>query len=115
MIVHDIFQRQQSVHSLEMVRQTIVGSVEIEPLIFDACAEIPLPSNEEAMSVAKVVVERVAVAELAVVVEETAIGGGVPVVIKKRAVIFLRRRRRKLGLRSRGAGMDGWSGAQEQD
>src|SRR5207248_7646209 len=56
MIVHHIFQSQQGVHSLEVIGQTIIRSIEVEPLVFDSCPEIPLPSDEKAMSVAKVVV-----------------------------------------------------------
>src|SRR5204862_739783 len=89
-IVHNIFQSQQSMHSLEMVRQTVIGAVEVEPFVFNSCPEIPLPGDEEAMSVAKAIVERIAVAALAVVVEETAIACVVQFVIKKLAVIFVR-------------------------
>jgi len=113
-IVHDIFKRQQCVHRLEMIGQTIIGSIEIEPLIFDACPEIPLPSNEEAMSVAKVVVERIAVAKFAVVVEETAVAGIVQFVIKKLAVIFFRRRGGRLDLVRRCAGNDGRGDSNKQ-
>src|SRR6266581_8446643 len=81
-----------------MIGQPIVGSIEIEPLVFDARPKIPFPGDEEAMSVAKVIVERTAVAELAVVVEETAIACVVQFVIKKLAVIFVRWRRGRLGL-----------------
>src|SRR6266487_2356448 len=56
MIVHHIFQSQQGVHSLEVIGQTIIRSIEVEPLVLDACPEIPLPSDEEAMSVAEVIV-----------------------------------------------------------
>src|SRR5207253_9669193 len=81
-----------------MIGQPIVGSIEIEPLVFDACPKIPLPGDEESMSVAKIIVERVAVAKLAVVIEETAIAGVVQFVIKKLAVIFIRWCGRRLGL-----------------
>ena len=87
-----------------MIGQPIVGSIEVEPLVFDARPKIPFPGDEEAMSVAKVIVERTAVAKLAVVVEETAIAGLVQFVIKKLAVIFIRWRRGRLGLKSRRAG-----------
>src|SRR6266480_4693117 len=97
-----------------MIGQPIVGSIEIEPLVFDACPKIPLPGDEETMSVAKIIVEPVAVAELAVVVEETAIAGVVQFVIKKIAVIFFRWRRGRLGLVSRGPGNDGCSGTEKQ-
>src|SRR5438132_11169408 len=96
-----------------MIGQPIVGSIEIEPLVFDACPKIPLPGDEESMSVAKIIVERVAVAELAVVVEETAIAGVVQFVIKKIAVIFIRWRRGRLGLVSRGPG-DDWGDSNEK-
>src|SRR5437667_9146294 len=86
-----------------MIGQPIVGSIEIEPLVFDACPKIPLPGDEESMSVAKIIVERVAVAELAVVVEETAIAGVVQFVIKKIAVIFIRWCGRRLSLVRRGS------------
>ena len=87
-----------------MIRQPVVGSIEIEPLVFDACPKIPLPGDEETMSIAKAIVERIAAAELAVVVEETAIAGVVQFVIKKLAVIFIRWRGGRLGLKRRGAG-----------
>src|SRR5947209_19395356 len=104
MIVHHVFQSQQSVHSLEMVRQPVVGSIKIKSLVLDACPEIPLPGDEEAMSVAKVIVERIAVAELAVIVIETTASGVVQFVIKKLAVIFVRWRRGRLRLICRRAG-----------
>src|SRR6266436_7082609 len=97
-----------------MVRQTVICSVEIEPLVFDACAEIPLPSNEEAMSVANVVVERIAVAKLAVIVEETAIAGVVQFVIKKLAVIFIRWCGRRLGLVCGCAGKHGCGDSEDE-
>src|SRR5438093_12282085 len=85
-----------------MVRQTIIGAAEIKPLVLDSCPEIPLPGDEEAMRVAKIIVERIAVAELAVVVVETTASGVVQFVIKKLAVIFVRRRRGRLGFVCRG-------------
>src|SRR5205807_576982 len=65
MIVHYIFQCQQSVRGLEVIGQAIIGSIEIEPLVLDACPEIPLTGDEEAMSVAKIIIERVAVTKIA--------------------------------------------------
>ena len=56
MVVHYVFQSQQGVHGLEVIGQAIIGSIEIVPLVLDACPEIPLPCDEEAMSVAKVIV-----------------------------------------------------------
>src|SRR6266436_4978911 len=97
-----------------MIGQPIVGSIEIEPLVFDACPKIPLPGDEESMSVAKIIVERVAVAELAVVVEETAVSGVVHLVIKNIAMIFIRWRGRRLGLICRGASDDGGDGDEKQ-
>src|SRR5438876_7200741 len=97
-----------------MVRQPVVGSIKIKSLVLDACPEIPLPGDEESMSVAKVIVERIAVAKLAVVVEETAIAGVVQFVIKKLAVIFVRWRGRRLDLVRRGPGDDGCDGAEKQ-
>src|SRR5437762_12104784 len=97
-----------------MIGQPIVGSIEIEPLVFDACPKIPLPGDEESMSVAKIVVERVAVAELAVVVEETAIAGVVQFVIKKIAVIFIRWRRGRLSLVRGCAGKHGCGDSEKQ-
>src|SRR6266481_1430276 len=97
-----------------MIGQPIVGSIEIEPLVFDACPKIPLPGDEESMSVAKAIVERIAVAELAMVVEETAIAGVVQFVIKKIAVIFIRWRRGRLGLESRCAGNGGGGCTEKQ-
>ena len=96
-----------------MIGQPIVGSIEIEPLVFDACPEIPLSGDEEAMSVAKVIVERIAIAKLAVVVEETTSACVVQFVIKKIAVIFIRWRRGRLGLVSRGPG-DDWGDSNEK-
>jgi hypothetical protein len=63
MIVHHVFQSQQGVHGLKVIGQAIIRSIKIKSLVFDASPEIPLPGDEEAMSVAKVVVERIAVAE----------------------------------------------------
>src|SRR5947208_15314023 len=97
-----------------MIGQPIVGSIEIEPLVFDACPKIPLPGDEESMSVAKIIVERVAVAELAVVVEETAVSGVVHFVIKKIAMIFIRWSGRRLGFIYRGASADGCDGDEKQ-
>src|SRR6266513_4763179 len=97
-----------------MIGQPIVGSIEIEPLVFDACPKIPLPGDKESMSVAKIIVERVAVAELAVVVEETAVSGVVHLVIKKIAMIFIRWRGRRLGFESRGSGNGGRGGTEKQ-
>src|SRR5207302_8101039 len=96
-----------------MIGQPIVGSIEIEPLVFDACPKIPLPGDEESMSVAKIIVEQVAVAELAVVVEETAIASVVQYEIKKLAVIFIRWRRGRLALVTRGPGED-WGDSNEK-
>src|SRR6266403_2641685 len=83
MIVHDIFHSQQRVHSLEVIRQPVVGAAEIEPLVFNSCPEIPFAGDEEAMSVAEIVVERIAVAEVAVDVVEIAAERVVHFVIKK--------------------------------
>src|SRR5207247_10457091 len=88
MIVHHIFQSQQGVHSLEMIGQPIVGSIKIKSLVLDPCPEIPLSGDEETMSVAKVIVERIAVAELAVVVVETTASGVVQFVLKRFEGIF---------------------------
>ncbi len=57
-------------NGLEVVRQTVIGAVEVEPFVFNSCPEIPLPGDEEAMSVAEIVVKRVAVSEFAVVIVE---------------------------------------------
>src|SRR2546430_12904569 len=65
------------------------------------------------MSVAKVIVERIAVAELAVVVEETAIAGVVQFVIKKLAVIFVCWCGQRLRLICRRA-CDGWDAGNEK-
>src|ERR1043166_6138660 len=97
-----------------MVWQAIVAAAEIKPLVFNSCPEIPLSGYEEAMSVAKVVVERIAVAELAVVVLETTASGVVQFVIKKIPVIFVRRRRRRLDLIRRGSGNDRSGGSEKQ-
>ena len=66
------------------------------------------------MSVAKVVVECIAVAELAVIVEETAIARVVQFVIKKLAVIFIRWRGRGLDLVRGCAGKQGCGDAEKQ-
>src|SRR5213076_2817799 len=82
---------EESVNGLEMVRQAVVRAAEIEPLVLDACPEIPIAFNEEAMGITKVIVERIPVAELAVVVEEATASGVVQFVIKKVARILFRR------------------------
>jgi len=114
MIVHHIFKSQQSVRSLEVIGQTIIRSIEVEPLVFDSCPEIPLAGDEEAMSVAKIIVERIAVAELAVVVVETTASGVVQFVIKKLAVIFFRWCGRGLQLICRCTCDGGGSGTEKQ-
>src|SRR5437660_4316393 len=83
MIVHDIFHSQQRVHSLEVIRQPVVGAAEIEPLVFNSCPEIPFAGDEEAMSVAEIVVKRVAVSEFAVVIVEIAVERVVHLVIEQ--------------------------------
>src|SRR5438477_1492733 len=113
MVVHDIFQSQQRVHSLEVIRQPVVGAAEIEPFVFNSCPEIPFAGDEEAMSVAKVVVERIAVAEVAVDVEEITASGVIQFVIKKFPMIFVRWRGRRLRLERRRAG-DGGGGDTEK-
>src|SRR5439155_15867676 len=97
-----------------MVRQTVVGAVEVESLVLNACPEIPIALNEEAMSVAEIVVEGVAVAELAVVVEETTASGVVQFVIKKLARILLRRCRGRLRFVRRGPCDGGGGGTEKQ-
>src|SRR6266700_145317 len=72
-----------------MIRQPVVGTAKIEPLVLHSCPEIPGPLDEEAMSVAKVIVERIAVAEVAVDVVEITASGIVQFVIKKIARILL--------------------------
>src|SRR2546429_7061009 len=86
-----------------MIRQTVVGAAEIKALVLDACPEIPVPLDEEAMRVAKVIVERIAVAEVAADVVEMAAERVVHLIIKKIAVIFVRgcgRRLRLIGRRA---------------
>src|SRR5206468_10695993 len=103
MIVHDIFQSQQSVNGLEVVRQTVIGAVEVEPFVFSSRPEIPLPGDEEAMSVAEIVVERVAVSQFAVVIVEIAVERVVHLVIEQIVCVFVRWTGRRLRLKSRGA------------
>jgi hypothetical protein len=88
-IVHRVLEREISVHSLQVVRQTVISTVEVEPFVFNSCPEIPLAGDEEAVRVAEIVVERIAVSKLAVVVVETTVSGVVHLVIKKIAVIFV--------------------------
>jgi hypothetical protein len=88
MIVDDVLEGEKSVNRLEVIRQTVVRAAEIEPLIFDAGPEIPISGNQKAMSVAKIVVERIAVAELAVVVVKITTTGVVELVIEKLARIL---------------------------
>src|SRR5215831_14704114 len=97
-----------------MIGQTVIGSIEIEPLVFGPCPEIPVPFDQKTMRVAKVVVERVAVAELAVIVEEAAIAGVIQFVVKKIAVIFFRWRGRRLELVRRGSGNEGCGGTENK-
>ena len=61
--MNDVFVSQERVNGLQMVRQSIVGAAKIEPLIFNARPEIPVPRNVKPMRVAEIVIERVAVAE----------------------------------------------------
>ena len=79
-----------------MIGQTIIGAPEIEPLVFNSCPEIPLPGDEEAMSVAEVIVERIAVAEVAVDVVEIAAERVVHLIIEQIKVVFIRWRGRRL-------------------
>lgn len=80
-----------------MVRQTVIGAIEVEPFVFDSGSEIPFPSDEKAMSVAEIIVERVAISEFTVVIEEIAVASVVHLVVKKITMIFVCWRGRRLG------------------
>ena len=83
MVVEDVFVSQERVNSLQMVWQSIVGAAKIEPLIFNARPEIPVPGNVKAMGVAEIIVERVAVAENPPIVLKIALTGVKSLVGKK--------------------------------
>jgi hypothetical protein len=102
------------VSGLEVIGQTIIGSIKIKSLILDAGAKVPFPSDEEAMSVAEIVIKRVAVSKFAVVIVEIAVRRVVHLVIKKITVVFVRWRRRRLSLVRRRSGNDGRCGTEKQ-
>src|SRR5206468_9914953 len=94
--------------------QTIIGAPEIKSLVLDACPEIPLPGNEKPMSVAEVIVERIAMAEVAVDVVEIAAERVVHLIIEQIAMVFIRRCGRRLRLICRRAGDGGGSCTEKQ-
>src|SRR5260370_23382645 len=97
-----------------MIRYPVVGAAEIEPLVFTSRPEIPLAGDKEAMSVAEVVVERIAVTEVAVDVVEITASGVVQFVIKKLARVFFCWRGRRLRLICRRACDGRGGGTQKQ-
>src|SRR6266567_3959429 len=111
MIMHYIFKSQLSMHSLEMVGQTIISAAEIKSLVFNACAEIPFTGDEEAMRVTNIIVERVAVTEIASDVVEIAVERVVHLIIKQIKVVAFRWRWRRLHLIGRCARKHGRRGA----
>src|SRR6266513_2857622 len=80
-----------------MVRQTVIGTTEVEPFVFNSCPEIPLSGDEEAMGVAEIVVERV-----------------VHFVLEQIVRVFVRGNGRRLGLICRGASDDCWADCDEK-
>ncbi len=66
-----------------MIGKSIVGAAEIEPLVFDAQTQVPVSGNQKPVGVAEIVIERVAVAELAPIVLKIAISSIDGFVIKK--------------------------------
>ena len=115
MIVHHVFKSQQSVHGLERIGQTIITAAEIKSLVFNACPEIPLTGDKEAMRVTKVIIERIPVAEVAVHVIEIAAERVVRLIIEEIKVVALRWRRRRLRLVSRCARKHGRGDAKEKN
>ena len=87
-----------------MVRQPVVCAAKVEPFVLNACPEIPITFDEEAMSVAEVIVERLAVSEFAVVIVEIAVERVVHLIIEQISVICFRWRGRGLGLERRRSG-----------
>src|ERR1044072_7427442 len=67
-------------HRLEVVGQTIISAAEIKSLVFDACTEIPITGDEEAMRETDVIVKRIPVTKVVV---------GVVVVTAERVVHFI--------------------------
>src|ERR1700730_3435086 len=96
-----------------MIGQTIVGAAEVEPFVFDSCPEIPFPGDEEAVVVAKIVVERIAATKFTVIVAEIAAQRVDALRGKKIARVLLLWSGGSLDLWSR-TGEDGRSGEKEQ-
>src|SRR3984893_13476906 len=72
MIVHNVLKSQMAVERLKMIGQPVVSATEIEPFVFDAGPKVPFTGNQEAVVVAKIVVERIAVTKFTVIVAEIA-------------------------------------------
>ena len=75
MVLEDVFIGQERVNGLQVIGQSIVGAAEIEPFIFNARSEIPIPGNEKPMRVTELVIDRVAVAEPSAIFLEVALTG----------------------------------------
>src|ERR1043166_10304405 len=102
-------------HRLEMVGQTIIGAAEIKSLVFDACTEIPITANEEAMRETNVIVERIPVAEVVVGVVVIAAERVVHLIIEEIQMVAFGWRRRRLHLVGRCARKPGGRGAKEKN
>src|SRR5437764_13807936 len=64
MIVDNVFERKMSIGRLQVIRQAVFGTAEIEAFVLDTGPEIPFAGDEKAMVVAEIVVERLAITEL---------------------------------------------------
>ena len=73
MIMDDVFVGEERMNRLQVIGQSIVRPAEIESLVFNANAQIPVSGNEKPMSIAEIVVERIAVAELPPIVLKIAV------------------------------------------
>src|SRR5215472_8110014 len=98
-----------------MIGQTIISASQIKSLVFDACPEIPFARDEKAMRETNVIIERAAVAEVAINVVEIAAERVVRLIIEQVEAIFFRWRRRRLHLVRRCACKHGGHGAKEKN
>src|SRR2546421_8359388 len=72
-----------------MIGQSIIGAAEIEPFVFYARPEIPVSRNVKPMSVAEIVINRIAVAEYSTIVLKIAPAGVNRLVGKKLGRVFV--------------------------
>src|SRR5436305_13245946 len=95
MVLEDVFIGQERVNGLQVIGQSIVGASEIEPLILNAEAEIPISRNEKPMRVTELIIKRIAIAERPPVLLKIAASGVEGFVIENlgRVFVFLFRRR----------------------